>query len=94
MREAHDPQCWFCYLLECADGTFYTGITNDVERRLSRHNEGRGSKYTRGRLPVKVVYAEPHADRSAAARREREIRRMPRAGKVALAATRRATALP
>jgi len=43
---------WFCYVLECADGTFYTGITRSLERRLSMHNRGRASRYTRGRLPV------------------------------------------
>ncbi|MBI5419209.1 MAG: GIY-YIG nuclease family protein [Deltaproteobacteria bacterium] len=84
MRDAPVPARWFCYLLECADGTYYTGITNDVEKRLRLHNRGMASRYTRGRLPVKMVHAEHHADRSSAAKREREIRKMSRAAKQAL----------
>jgi len=82
---------WFCYLLECADGTFYTGITRALGRRLSMHNRGRASRYTRGRLPVTLVYAEPHRDRSSASRREIAVKKMSRAEKHALgrSATRR-----
>lgn len=72
---------WFCYLLECADGTFYTGITTSLDRRLAMHNRGRASKYTRGRLPVRLVYAEPHRDRRSANRREIQVKKMPRAKK-------------
>src|SRR5256884_4402870 len=72
---------WFCYVLECADGTFYTGITNSIDRRLSMHNRGRASRYTRGRLPVRLVYAEPYRDRSSASRREIEVKKMSRARK-------------
>jgi putative endonuclease len=72
---------WFCYVLECADGTFYTGITRSLERRLSMHNRGRASRYTRGRLPVRLLYAERHRDRSSASRREIEVKRMSRAQK-------------
>ncbi len=75
---------WFCYLLECADGTFYTGITTSLSRRLRMHNRGRASKYTRGRLPVRLVYAEAHRDRSSASRRESQVKRMSRADKRAL----------
>lgn len=75
---------WFCYLLECADGTLYTGITNDLEKRLAAHNCGTASKYTRSRLPVRLVYSEPHPDRSAASRREIQIKQLPRAAKLAL----------
>ena len=72
---------WFCYVLECADGTFYTGITRSLGRRLSMHNRGRASRYTRGRLPVRLVYAEPHRDRSSASRRELQVKKMSRARK-------------
>lgn len=77
---------WYCYLLRCADGTLYTGITNDLDRRLAAHNSGKASKYTRGRLPVALLYFEPHPDRAAASRREVEVKRLPRAGKLALVA--------
>jgi putative endonuclease len=76
---------WVCYLLECADGTLYCGITNDLDRRLVAHNEGEGAKYTRGRAPVKLVYTEVCADKPAALKREMAIKRLPRAGKLALA---------
>ena len=76
---------WYCYLLQCADGTLYTGISNDLDRRIAAHNSGRASKYTRSRLPVALLYSEPHPDRSAASRREAEIKRLPRARKLALA---------
>ncbi len=75
---------WFCYVLACADGTLYTGITTCLERRLAMHNRGRASKYTRARLPVTLAYAEPHGSRSSASRREIQVKRMPRAGKLAL----------
>ena len=77
---------WYCYLLECADGTLYTGITNDLEKRLDAHNGGNASKYTRSRLPVRLVYAEPHADRAAASRREAAVKKLSRTAKLALAA--------
>lgn len=75
---------WHCYLLRCADDTFYCGITNDMERRLAAHNAGEGAKYTRGRLPVKVVYSENCADKSAALKREIQIKRLSRSAKQAL----------
>ncbi len=75
---------WHCYMLECADGTLYTGITNDLEKRLAAHNGGTASKCTRSRLPVKLVFAEDMPDRAAASRREAQIKRLPRAGKLAL----------
>jgi putative endonuclease len=76
---------WFCYVLACADGTFYTGITTSLDRRLSMHNRGRASKYTRGRLPVRLVYAESHPNRSSARRREIQVQKMSRARKRVLA---------
>ncbi len=78
---------WFCYLLECADGTLYTGITNDLDKRLAAHNDGTGSKYTRSRLPVQMVYTEPHADRANASRRETALKKLSRAAKLALIAS-------
>ncbi|MBU1691368.1 MAG: GIY-YIG nuclease family protein [Gammaproteobacteria bacterium] len=75
---------WHCYMLECADGTLYTGITNDLEKRLAAHNSGTASKCTRSRLPVKLVFTEGQLDRAAASRREAQIKRLPRASKLAL----------
>lgn len=78
---AKGTERWFCYVLECADGTFYTGITTSIDRRLAMHKRGRASQYTRGRLPVRLVYAAPYGDRSSASRREVELKKMPRAKK-------------
>ncbi len=78
-------KCWV-YMLRCGDGTLYTGSTGDVERRLVLHQSGRGAKYTRGRGPLEVVYREECPDRSAALRREAEIKRLSRREKEALAA--------
>jgi putative endonuclease len=75
---------WVCYLLRCADDTFYCGITNDLEKRLAAHNTGEGAKYTRGRLPVEVVFSEDCADKSAALKREMQIKRLPRTAKQSL----------
>ena len=68
---------WFVYLLQCADGTFYTGITTDVKRRFAEHNETvKGAKYTKARRPVKLFYQENQPNRSAAAKREYQLRRL------------------
>ncbi len=75
---------YYVYLLRCRDGTLYTGYTDNPERRLRVHNAGKGAKYTRSRLPVELVYQEQCPDKSAALRREREIKRMRRAEKLAL----------
>lgn len=72
------------YLLECADGTIYTGITTDLDRRLKMHAEGKGARYTRAHGAVKLLYSEKAKDRSAAQRREAEIKAWPRAKKLAL----------
>jgi len=71
----------FCYIVECADGTYYTGWTVDPERRVAVHNKGRGARYTRMRLPVKLVYVEVQPDRTTAMKRERAIKKMTREGK-------------
>ncbi len=67
---------WTVYILRCKDRSFYTGITNDLKRRLTQHRSGNASKFTRSRLPVKLIYAEPAADRAEAGRRERRIKGM------------------
>ena len=72
---------WYLYILRCGDGTLYTGITNDVEKRLAAHRAGRGAKYTRGRGPLELVYREELPDHSAALKRELEIKSMSRAEK-------------
>ncbi len=69
---------FYCYILECADGTYYTGWTTDPERRLKQHNKGTAARYTRSRLPVKMVYLEPQPDRATAMKRERAIKRLSR----------------
>jgi putative endonuclease len=74
----------FCYILECADGSYYTGWTTDPQRRERQHNSGRGARYTRLHRPVRLVYIEPAADRSAALRRERRLKMLTHAQKKAL----------
>lgn len=74
----------FVYILECADGTLYTGWTTDLERRINEHNAGRGARYTRGRRPVRLVYWESVTDQGAAMRREAALRRLTRRAKLAL----------
>ena len=68
----------YCYIVECSDGTFYTGWTTDPERRVKTHNAGRGARYTRTRRPVKLVYLEPQPDKVSALKRERAIKAMTR----------------
>ncbi|MBW2533474.1 MAG: GIY-YIG nuclease family protein [Deltaproteobacteria bacterium] len=75
---------WHVYILRCADGTLYTGITTDPERRLAEHNAGTGARYTAPRRPVEMVYVEGAEDRAAAARREHAIKRLRRGEKLAL----------
>ena len=61
---------WYVYFLRCSDNSIYTGITNDLKQRVTRHNQGKGSKYTASRRPVKLVYQEKHPDKSSALKRE------------------------
>lgn len=75
----------YVYVLQCADGTYYTGYTTDVKRRVAEHNAGRGARYTRGRTPVELVYTESWPNRSAALKREAALRRLPRRVKESLA---------
>jgi len=71
----------YCYIVECADGTYYTGWAIDPEKRVSVHNKGQGAKYTRTRRPVKLVYVEEQPDRVTAMKRERAIKKMTRSQK-------------
>ena len=73
---------WYVYILRCGDGTLYTGVTDDVERRLAAHRSGRGAKYTRGRGPLELAYREEQPDKSAALRREVQIKRLSRQEKL------------
>lgn len=75
---------YYCYILECADGTYYTGWTTDPERRTAQHNKGTGARYTRTRIPVRLVHVEPQADRKAAMKRERTIKALSRKQKMKL----------
>ena len=75
---------WFVYILRCIDGSLYTGITKDVNRRCEQHNAGTASRYTRSRLPVNVVYQESQATQSLALKREAAIKGMSRQGKESL----------
>ncbi|MEW6286496.1 MAG: GIY-YIG nuclease family protein [Chloroflexota bacterium] len=71
----------FCYIVECADGTYYTGWAVDPDKRVQAHNAGRGAKYTRTRRPVRLVYVEEQPDRKSAMKREIQIKRLGRDGK-------------
>lgn len=77
---------WSVYILRCGDGTLYTGIAADLEKRLEAHRRGTAAKYTRSRLPVTLAYEESQADRSSAQKREAALRRLGREGKLALLA--------
>lgn len=72
------------YVLECADGSYYTGYTTDVERRVAEHDAGDGAKYTRGRTPVELVHVETYDSQSAAMQREHEIKQLRRGEKESL----------
>lgn len=75
---------WYVYMLRCGDGTLYTGATDDVPRRLAAHRAGKGAKYTRGRGPLELVYQEQVPDKSAALKREYQIKRLPKQEKEGL----------
>jgi putative endonuclease len=77
---------WSLYILKCGDGSFYTGITNDLERRFKMHQAGKASRYTRSHGPVEMLYSEKCGDRSSALIRECEVKEWPRVKKAALAA--------
>ncbi|MBR5595810.1 MAG: GIY-YIG nuclease family protein [Lachnospiraceae bacterium] len=71
----------YTYILKCKDGTYYTGYTNHLERRVQAHNEGKGAKYTKGRRPVELVYYETYEEKQIAMRREWEIKQLTRSEK-------------
>jgi putative endonuclease len=75
---------YFVYLLECKDGSIYTGITTDVERRLSEHKKGKGGHFTRSKVAKRIIYTEKHPDRSSASKREAEIKSWSRGKKLKL----------
>ncbi len=77
---------WYVYILRCSDASLYTGVTNDLARRLKAHNAGRGAKYTRSRLPVALVHVERKRAKGNALAREARIKRLPRQAKLALLA--------
>ena len=76
----------YTYILRCRDGTLYTGWTNDIEKRVKAHNEGKGAKYTKARLPVKLVYSDAFETKTEAMKREYAIKRMRREAKEKLIA--------
>ena len=83
-RKKNSADKWSLYILKCSDESFYTGITNDLERRLKMHQAGKASKYTRTRGPVEMLYSETCGDRSSALIRECEVKEWPRTKKEAL----------
>ncbi len=80
-----EPSDWIVYILKCADQTLYTGLTNDLDHRITEHENGRGAKYTRGRAPFKLLYSESHSSKSRALKREAAIKSFDRATKLQLA---------
>jgi putative endonuclease len=75
---------FYIYILKCSDNSLYTGYTDNLERRLKKHNQGKASKYTRSRLPVSIVYSEEHPDKSSAMKREIWIKSLSRENKIKL----------
>lgn len=80
----HKSTNWTVYILECSDGTLYTGVTNDMNKRIEQHNLGKGAKYTRARIPVTVVYQEDAPEKGDALKREYEIKQLSRQQKLDL----------
>jgi predicted GIY-YIG superfamily endonuclease len=83
---------WHVYIVRCADDSLYTGVAKNLDTRIAQHNAGGGAKYTRSRLPVELVYTESAPDRSAAQKREAQIKRLPAGGKRNLIASSRSLA--
>ncbi len=82
-----DAGAWWLYLLECGDGSWYAGISNDLDARLRAHAEGKGARYTRGRGPLRILARRAYPDRAAASRAEYALKRLPKARKVAFFAS-------
>lgn len=85
-QKTESSRTWWAYMLRCSDGSLYTGIATDVERRVSEHNAGTGAKYTRSHRPVEAIWRERCDDKSAALKREAAIKRLTRAQKLQIAA--------
>lgn len=79
-----NQKSWFVYIVKCKDNTLYTGITNNLQNRINTHNLGKGSKYTRARRPVTLVYSETHSNKSGASKREAQIKSLSRFQKLKL----------
>lgn len=84
MTSVSDLESHYMYIIECSDGTFYTGYTTDLDRRVSEHNKGDGAKYTQGRTPVELLYSEEFDTQSAAMSREYEVKQFSRGEKESL----------
>jgi putative endonuclease len=84
MAHPGTKQRWLIYILECGDGTLYTGVSNNVEARIAAHRAGKGAKYTRGRLPLKLIFTITCRNKSAALKKEYAIKRLSREEKVNL----------
>jgi len=84
--EREIKESWSLYIAECADGSYYTGIAKDVEKRIETHNSGKGSKYTATHGPVKLIFQEPQGDYSAALRREYQVKTLTKQRKMRLVA--------
>ena len=78
---------WHVYIIECNDGSLYTGITNDLDKRITAHNAGLGAKYTKSRRPVHLLYSEPAPDRKQASQREYAIKSLQKSAKIDLIAS-------
>lgn len=74
----------YVYIAECNDGSYYTGYTSNIEKRIKAHNEGKGAKYTRGRIPVKLIYCEDCMTKSEALKREHQIKKLNKKQKIQL----------
>ena len=84
MSKEKKENSWTLYIIECSDNTLYTGITNNIEKRLSDHTNGNGAKYTKNRAPFTLMYSEKCSDRIAASQREYQIKKMTRVQKITL----------
>lgn len=83
MEQGQATGSWFLYLLECCDGSYYAGISTDVEARFQAHAAGKGARYTRAHPPLRILASRPYVDRSAASRAEWQLKRQPRQRKLA-----------
>ena len=83
---------WHIYIIECSDGSLYTGVTNNLDKRITAHNAGRGAKYTKSRRPVHLRYSETARDRKQASQREHVIKSLQKSAKISLIATKLAKA--